>query len=151
MAYDAGLTAEDRFYVVVPGGQATLALKGTAAIDRDLTLGLATFTVTGGTALVAGTTGGVIDQSKDARLTLDLADPGRMPDGKITAQELAGDPAGVFANLAVDGAVRTVLPLHPVDRHAAHDASGDRALLDRSGQRQFAGASSANAGPGRPT
>ena len=111
LAYDAGLAAEDRFYVVVPGSQATLALKGTAAIDRDLTLGLATFTVTGGTALVAGTTGGVIDQSKDARLTLDLADPGATPDGKITARELAGDPGGVFANLAVDGAVQAVLPL----------------------------------------
>ena len=62
--------------MVVPGSQATLALKGTAAIDRDLTLGLATFTVTGGTALVAGTTGGVIHQSKD-ELTSDLADPAR--------------------------------------------------------------------------
>ena len=116
ISYADNVPLEERFYVAVgPDSDAELTFRADATINADAFLGFKEYSISGGTATIAGRTNDVIDPAKDASLRLELVDPGTSAaDGKISLAEFLAGPQNVFGPLVIDGAIDVDLPFVPL-------------------------------------
>ncbi len=123
LSFASGLAPTERFYILAGSDSAAdLRVKVTtpSPFNATASLGLLTVGIQGGTATVAGKTGGAIDPSKDATFHLQLADPGTgaAADGKITLGELLSPSSALKvitnATTTINGAAKIELPLAPI-------------------------------------
>ncbi len=107
-----GVPVNERFFLV-PGAATSANVRGrlTGSVNANASLGFFQIGVTGGTALLRGTTGGVLDPNKDATLAVQLRDPNNN-DNRITLAEILANPAAALSpTLTDDIALDVTLPI----------------------------------------